>query len=73
VRKIVENRKIIMSDEVLGPIVPVWKDVENIVLLGFDIRTVQPTASRYTHCATPAKIIIITTTIIIIICLEISA
>jgi hypothetical protein len=45
-----------------GPIVheagwvsePVWIGEENLVLPGFDPRTFQPVASRYTHYAIPA-------------------
>jgi len=31
---------------------PVWTGVENLAPPGFDLRTVQPVASRYTDCAT---------------------
>jgi hypothetical protein len=31
---------------------PVWRGVENLAPLGFDPRTVQPVASRYTYCTT---------------------
>jgi len=33
---------------------PVWTGAENLAPPGFDLRTVQPVASRYTDCATPA-------------------
>ena len=33
---------------------PVWTGAENLPQPGFDPRTVQPVASRYTDCAMPA-------------------
>ena len=33
--------------------VPVWTGAENLAILGFDSRTVQHVASRYTDYATP--------------------
>jgi hypothetical protein len=35
---------------------PVWTGAENLVPLGFDLRTVQPVASRYTDYAIPAPL-----------------
>jgi len=35
---------------------PVWTGAENFAPLGFDPRTVQPVASRYTDCAVPYSI-----------------
>jgi hypothetical protein len=37
---------------------PVWKGAENLAAPGFDPRTFQPVASRYTDCAIPAPNII---------------
>ena len=37
-----------------GPLEPVWTGAENLAAPGFDPRTVQPVASRYTDYAIPA-------------------
>jgi hypothetical protein len=35
---------------------PVWIGAENLAPPGFDLRTFQPVANRYTDCAIPAPI-----------------
>jgi hypothetical protein len=35
---------------------PVWTGAEDLAPPGFDLRTVQPVASRYTDCAFPAPL-----------------
>jgi hypothetical protein len=47
---------------------PIWTDAENLAVPGFDSRTFQPVARRYTDYAVRAHIIIIIIIIIIISC-----